>query len=96
MRRSSPEKRTNLQKQYTDEEVKAFEDQHHLTEPEHQKKLDYVELIVFVIVASLEFAFSILMMTMQFKMFSIILFMTAPMWVLFAEALCLFVIRVCK
>ena len=38
----------------------------------------------------------LVMMEMRFKQFSIIYFFTAPMWILFLEALCLFVVRICK
>ena len=36
------------------------------------------------------------MTKVPFHQFSIILFFTAPMWILFAEALCLFIVRVSK
>ena len=80
-------------------------DHHEMTEvdenkatvdPEHQKKLDYAELIAFALLVIIQFAFTLLMMSMDFKQFSIIYFFTTPMWILMLEALCLFVVRVCK
>ena len=53
-------------------------------------------MVVFIITSSLQLAMMIIMTVRDFKMFSVILFFTAPMWVLFVEAICLLVIRLSK
>lgn len=65
-------------------------------DPEHQKKVDFAELVAFIFTGLTHFALLLVMMEMRFKQFSIIYFFTAPMWILFLEALCLFVVRICK
>ena len=77
----------------TDED---WEDKPHIRDPEQQKKVDNAELIAFIVVALTQLAISIVMATTNFKYFSIIPFFMGPMWVLFAEALCLVVIRIGK
>ena len=61
-----------------------------------QEQIDFTEMIVFIITITLQFVMMLIMTMMDFKMFSIILFFTAPMWVLFVEALCLLVLRLSK
>ena len=67
-----------------------------LASKKRQQQIDFAELVVFLITNMLQFIMMIIMTKMDFKMFSIILFFTAPMWVLLFEALCLLVIRLSK
>ena len=53
-------------------------------------------MIVFVIVNCIQIAMTIVMSVKDFKMFSIILFFTAPMWVLTFLGVCLLVLRFSK
>ena len=72
------------------------DDMAHIKDPDHAKKVDYVELIAFCLVALAQISLLIVMISMNFRMFSIIYFFTAPMWMLFAQALVLFVVRISK
>ena len=61
-----------------------------------QNQIDFQEIVIYVIVNAIQIAMTIVMTTVDFKMFSVILFFTAPMWVLTIEALSLLLIRLSK
>ena len=61
-----------------------------------QKEIDFQEMIIFIIVNAIQLGTTIVMTTVDFQMFSVILFFTAPMWVLTIEALCLLLLRLSK
>ena len=67
-----------------------------LRSAKRQKEVDFTELIVFVIVNCIQIAMTIVMSAMDFKMFSIILFFTAPMWLLTFISVCLLILRLSK
>ena len=61
-----------------------------------QQQIDFTELTAFIITTSLMTLMTLLMTRVNFKMFSIILFFTAPMWVLIVESLLVLIIRLSK
>ena len=67
-----------------------------LEQQKKQQQIDFTEFTVFIITTLLMTVMTFVMTSVNFKMFSIILFFTAPMWVLLIESVLLMIIRMSK